>query len=290
MKKILFLVLVFCIFSCNIAFAEENQDYVGFLTRLKTTPEEFFMLMKTAWATKGWVIEGGDHSTSKAKFFDSLMLMQMALNAGEIDEMILPDFVAEYLLKISKNYEPSCISSSAPMFLSFGFLKENKTLADRWNAALISMRNDFTLSGFADKYIQNFPQDNSYDYIYGIDKTKNKNPNAIKFARFDGAPVIRVAITGDLPPVDFVAEDGMPAGYSTAVLAEIGKRLHINIQLVQVNAAARTAALVSGRVDVVFWYEVNKSFNFQHDVDDEIILSEPYLSWSKFIHLRFSED
>ena len=65
MKK--FLCFIFIIFICaNVAFAEENQDYVGFLTRLKTTPEEFFMLMKTAWATKGWVIEGGDHSKSNA--------------------------------------------------------------------------------------------------------------------------------------------------------------------------------------------------------------------------------
>ena len=290
MKKNFCIALAFCIIACNVAFAETNQDYVGFLTRLQTTPEEFFMLMKTSWATKGWVIEGGDHSTSKAKFYDSLMLMQMALNAGEIDEMILPDFVAEYLLKINKNYIPSCISDSGTMSLAFGFLKENRKLANDWDRALISMRNDYTLAGLHQKYITNFPEDTSYDYIYGIRRDKNKNPNAVKFERFKNAPVVKVAVTGDLPPVDFVAEDGMSAGYSTAVLAEIGKRLHVNIQLVQVSAGARTAALVSGRADVVFWYEVHKSSEFQPDANDEIILSVPYLSWNKFIHLQLSED
>ena len=82
----------------------------------------------------------------------------------------------------------------------------------------------------------------------------------------------------------------MPAGYNVAVLSEIGKRLRINISLVNVEAGARTAALVSGRADVVFWYEVNKNSNFQPDVPDDVILSEPYLEWNQFIHLRYDED
>ena len=282
MKKFLCLVLALFL-GVNPALGAD--DYVGFLTRLKTTPEEFFMLMKTAWATKGWVIEGGDHSSSKAKFYDSLMLMQMALNAGEIDEMILPDFAAEYLLKINKNYSPSCISNSGVMNLCFGFMKENQALKNKWDFALNSMRNDFTLAGLEQKYIKNFPEDNSYDYIYGTNK--KQNTNTIKFERFKDSETIKVAVTGDLPPVDFIAEDGMPAGYSTAVLAEIGRRLKLNIQLVQVNAGARTSALVSGRADVVFWYEVHKNSAIQPDVNEDIILSEPYLSWNKFIHLQF---
>ena len=288
MKKFLCVVLL-CFLAVNAAFAADD-DYVGFLTRLKTTPEEFFMLMKKTWATKGWVIEGSDHSTSKARFYDSLILMQMALNAGEIDEMILPDFVAEYLLKIDKRYEPSCISDSGAMNLCFGFLRENQNLADKWNSALVSMRNDYTLAGLEQKYIKNFPEDDSYDYIYGIDKTRKQNANKIKFERFKDAPVVRVAVTGDLPPVDFITEDGTPAGYSIAVLQEIGKRLRVNIQLIQVNAGARTFALASGRADVVFWYEVHKNSSFQPDVDEDIILSEPYLNWEKFIHLQLSED
>ncbi len=284
LKKFL-LILTFIILLTECLFAEEN-DYVGFLTRLETTPEEFYMLMKNSWATKGWAILGGDHSTSKAKFFDTLMLMQMALDRGDIDEMILPDFVAEYLLKINKNYAPSCISNSGNMNLCFGFMKDNRALLNKWNSALISMRNDFTLAGLYQKYIKNFPKDDSYDYIYGINSKTKKKQNEIKFEHFKDAPTVRVAITGDLPPVDFIAEDGMPAGYSTAVLAEIGKRLKVNIFLVNVNAGARTAALTSGRADVVFWYEVNKALETQPDVPNNVILSEPYLEWNTFVHLQ----
>ncbi|MBQ4469991.1 MAG: transporter substrate-binding domain-containing protein, partial [Synergistaceae bacterium] len=119
---------------------------------------------------------------------------------------------------------------------------------------------------------------------------KRDKENAIRFERFKDAETIRVALTGDLPPVDFTAEDGTPAGYSVAVLAEIGKRLHVNIMPVNISAGARTAALVSGRADIVFWYEVNESLETQPDVPDEVILSEPYLVWEKFIHVRYDDD
>ena len=112
----------------------------------------------------------------------------------------------------------------------------------------------------------------------------------MRFEHFDGARTIRVAITGDLPPVDFIAEDGTAAGYNVAVLSEIGKLLKVNISLLNVNAGARTAALVSGRADVVFWYEVNNTIDFQPDVPDDVILSEPYLSWDTFMHIRKDED
>ena len=264
------------------------DDYVGFLSRLKTTPEEFLMLMKRSWATQGWVILGGDHSSSKAKFYESLALMQMALNRGDIEEMILPDFVAEYLLRVSTNYEPSCVSSSGRMSLCFGFLKENRALLQKWNSALTYLRNNWTLAGLEKKYIKDFPADNTYDYIYGTKKKTRKD--RITFEKFPDAQTVRVAVTGDMPPADYVDAEGLPSGYSLAVLSEIGRVLRVNIVPVNVNAGARTAALVSGRADVVFWYEVNRQTEKQLDVPDEVIVSEPYLDWDKFIHVRLSEE
>lgn len=286
MKKFL-CVLTFIALFASCAYAD---DYVGFLTRLRTTPEDFFILMKNSWATRGWAILGGDHSTSKARFYDSLVQMQMALSRGDIDEMILPDFAAEYLLKVNKSYTPCCMSNSGTMSLCFGFMKENRTLADRWNFALRSMRDDYTLSGLFQKYVKNFPRDESYDYIYAVNKKKIREQDIIRFEKFPDAPTVRVAVTGDLPPVDFVDEAGLPAGYSMAVLAEISRRLRVNISIIQVDTASRTAALVTGKADAVFWYEVMQSSQENFDVDDDVILSEPYLEWNTFMHLRFHEN
>ena len=295
MKKLLCVILSLVMILSGCAYAEDNNKNepieIGFLTRLRTTEAEFFRLMLSSWATKGWAILGGDHSVDSARFYDSLTLMQMALSKHEIEEMVLPDFVAEYLLKVNKNYEPCCISNSGTMSLCFGFMGDNRELAQKWDNALNSMRNDWTLNALADKYVKNFPKNNSpYEYIYGNNSRKKKKNDEVKFERFKDAPTIRVAITGDLPPIDYISEDGMPAGYNAAVLAEIGRRLKVNIATVNVNTGARTAALVSGRVDVVFWYEVDKSLEAQLDSPENIILSSPYYEWNVFMHLRNADD
>ncbi len=62
--------------------------------------------------------------------------------------------------------------------------------------------------------------------------------------------------------------------------------MKINIELVNIEAGSRAAALASGRADVVFWYEKDTSSENQPDVPEGIILSEPYYEWNKFIHVR----
>ena len=89
-----------------------------------------------------------------------------------------------------------------------------------------------------------------------------------------------------MPPIDYVDESGRPAGFNTALLAELGRRMHVNIELVNVDAGARTAALVSERVDVVFWYETAQGIMWNYDASDGVLLSDPYFSWNKFLHIR----
>ena len=279
MKKVACAMLVLML--CGTAGATE----LGVLARLKTTPEEFMMLMKNSWATSGWVVFGSDHSSDTARFYDTLSQMQMSLNRGDIGEMILPDFVAEYLLKVSEGYSACCVSSSGKMSLCFGFLRGNDALRAKWNSALSYLRSKRVLADLEKKYVKDFPRDDSYDYIYGINTRKKEREARIEFAHYPEAETVRVAVTGDIPPVDFIDADGLPSGYSVAVLSEIGRFLKVNILPVNVSAGARTAALVSGRADVVFWYEVNRKAKVQPDVPDDVVLSEPYLDWEKFIHV-----
>ena len=56
------------------------------------------------------------------------------------------------------------------------------------------------------------------------------------------------------PPIDYIDADGAPAGFNTAVLAEIGRRLGVNIELISAQTGSRTMALTSGTADAVFWY------------------------------------
>ena len=97
--------------------------------------------------------------------------------------------------------------------------------------------------------------------------------------QIEGAETIKVAVTGDLPPFDLVLADGTPAGYSTAVLSEISRRIGKNIEIIDVDSVARASILTSKGADVVFWVSVPKdSTLLPNNIDqpDGIAVSEPY--------------
>jgi ABC-type amino acid transport substrate-binding protein len=118
-------------------------------------------------------------------------------------------------------------------------LEGNADLRDQFNEAITSMKADGTLDRLVKEQIE--------DMIASLVTAPITMPVA------DGARTIRVAVTGALPPMDYVAADGTPAGFNTAVLAEIASRTGLNIELVVVDSIGRAAALASGAVDAVFW-------------------------------------
>ncbi len=267
MKKILCLILCMVLVSSCADALEKRVIKLGLLSKLNSSEEEFLETWKKTYAPKNENLE------IIVKFYDTLNAMQMALNAGEIHEMILPDVVAEYIMNMNKEFVSRLVLRSKGMGLAFGFREDSKELRDKVNEALVALQNDWTLGALEGVYISSFTDD----------------PEPVEFMKFEKADTIRVAITGDLPPIDYITADGRPAGFNTAVLAEIGAYLKKNIELVNIDAGARTAALASGRADVVFWYEVDMSSGIQSDVPDGVILSAPYFEWNKFIHLRKAE-
>jgi len=183
-------------------------------------------------------------------FYDTLDAMLMALEAGDISNAEVPVCVADYLCAHNDRLTTrgSFDLSSADDFtkkvayrlgVGFSFLTtEDKTaLRDELDAALTEMKADGTLDALIQSYIT--------DAVSG-------EPEPVEFTKTDGETV-KVAITGALPPMDFVAADGTPAGFNTAILAELGKRMNKNFELVVVDSVGRATALASGQVDLVFW-------------------------------------
>ncbi len=206
-------------------------------------------------------------------FFDSLLSMQMALRSNRLDEIVLPEAVGMYLLSNNSDYDIQFSLNMMPSTISFGFKGGNTALQKDFNRAIAAMKKDGTLAKL------------ERDYITDLGAEK---PERVEFQTFKGAKTIKAAVTGDLPPIDYIAADGMPAGYNTAILAEIGKRLKVNIRLISVDAGGRSAALSSERADVVFWYRNTegmkipkkvKAKNFMKDTAVGVILSDPYYEW-----------
>lgn len=109
---------------------------------------------------------------------------------------------------------------------------------DAFNNAIIAMKADGTLDSLIENDLKAYIE---------------SDPEPKDLPVFEGAKTVKVGVTGDLPPMDFVAANGKAAGFNVALLTEIANRTQVNFELVQIETGARPMALSSGKVDVVFW-------------------------------------
>lgn len=296
MKKVLCAFVLVIITAVSAMAAQNDKVDSGILTYLGTTEGEFqealddlrkalTPLITEESAKQEWedydLLEGFLSELVKARrivhFYDSLLAMQMALRASQIDEIVLPEPVVMYLMANNPNeYEIQFSLNMMPSTISFGFKAGNTALKKDFDKAIKAMKKDGTLMTIQEKFITNVGAG---------------DPEEVKFTEFKGSKPIKVAVTGDLPPIDYIAADGRATGYNTAILAEIGKRLKRNIRVISVDAGGRSAALASERADVVFWYRNTEGIktpkklgkNLKGVMVDSpangVILSEPYYEW-----------
>ena len=201
----------------------------------------------------------------------------MALDSGKIDEYDVPQMLGEYILASYPNkYEVSCvmrvINNSS---FTFGFSDDAKgrELQRKFNEALSALRENNRLNELISNYA---------NYAKFSDNALSK---PVVFENFDGAQTITVAVTGDVPPIDFIAPDGNSAGFNTALLSEIARLLRVNIKLVNIESGANVMALTSGRADVFFWMLKEDHVN----APEGILLSDSYYSWNTYVHLRLKK-
>lgn len=238
----------------------KSQVIMGTLTLLNLTEEECLIREGGKYVALQYLEEQGVFQSdtpvadmpelSQIIYYDTLDAMLMALQAGDITSAELPQCTVDYLCArndklVAKGSfdwsDADNFTKQVVLRLGVGFsfltLEENAALRDTLNEALDEMKADGTLDALVKTHIT--------DAVSG-------EPEPIAFTKTDGE-TLRVAITGALPPMDYVAADGTPAGFNTAILAELGRRLNKNIELVQVDSVGRAAALASGQVDLVFW-------------------------------------
>lgn len=272
MRKILSAVLLVALLA-GVASAEGRK--IGILSKLNMSQEEY-----TDFIAEGRKAGAWSFFSSKPKdepisfvFYDTLQAMQLALNAGEISEAALPEVVAEYVMNVTGAYKISSVAKTRPAYLAFGFRAgSSDELLKQFNDAILSMKEDGSLAVLQAKY---------------IDDAGIGDPESIEFRKFDNVDKkITVAVTGDLPPIDYVTADGKAAGFNTAVIAEIGKRLQVNIELLQVMSGARASAVVSGRADAVFWIQGHRDVPKHSDIPEGIVLSEPYYEWNEYLFIE----
>lgn len=204
-------------------------------------------------------------------FFDDMNSMIMALKNKQIDRFATAGKVGAYI--VARNDDLKLIDDNFKPILGYSMAMEEKSAAqiEEINAAIKAMREDGTLNKLIQKNI--------------ID-LGGKDPVATPIPVIEGAETLKVAVTGDMPAMDVILSDGTPAGFNVAFLGELGKRINKNFELVSMTAAARSTALSSGQVDVLFWVigtydQDGKALPYPLDNMEGVAISTPYFMDSR---------
>ena len=222
----------------NTGDSMENRELrVGMLKNFNVSEKEYAAIIKQESAEKGGIPSTQFLSITS---YNTLSALLMGLDAGTIDVASTYQSVANYLMARSPHYTQTDFIKAGMMdAFCCALRKENAELLQSMNQAIADMEEEGTLDRLVKEYI--------------TDIKNGQDPPPVATPKFPGAETIRVAVTGDLPPIDMILPDGSPAGFNTAVLSEIGRRIEKNIEIIRVDSGARITALTSGQVDAVFW-------------------------------------
>ena len=260
MKKFLLLILFLVPFSLFLSGCGSDKD------KIKVGTIKYLNVTETALAE----IYGGE--SHEYIFFDNMNAMAAALNSGQIDEISTYESVAEYIELRNGNIDWTMTEPELTHMFCCAMLKDDSDLKKEFDDAISNMTADGTLAQLVKTYINDF--------------THDQTPKIIHMPKFDGAETIKIGVTGDLPLLDYISPDGVPAGFNTAVLAEISNRIKKNFMLVQVDSGARVTALSSEKVDVIFWAVVSEDKRIG-DIDrpEGVIFTKPYFS-DEIVHVK----
>ena len=179
------------------------------------------------------------YSVSKSErfYYDNLSSALMDLESGKVYVLGLEQSTADYITAHNDKITSSAFQNRRTDY-SMMTMDSNKEIYDILNNAIKDMKEDGTLDTLIENELKAYIE---------------SDPVAKDLPHFDGARTIKVGVTGDVPPMDFVAANGKAAGFNIALLTEIANRAQVNIEIVQIESGARPMALSSGKVDVVFW-------------------------------------
>ena len=169
--------------------------------------------------------------------YSNLSAALMDLESGKINFLSIEKCTADYVATHNDKFTV-VDANDRKVDYSMMIMDSNTEVYNILDDAIKAMKKDGTLDSLIENELK--------AYI-------NSDPTPKELPHFDGAMTIKVGVTGDMPPMDFVASNGKAAGFNIALLAEIANRAKVNIELVQIETGARAMALSSGKVDAVFW-------------------------------------
>ncbi len=260
--------LALCIGTFTGCFAEEGK--IGILTQLGVSEEELNENLQDVLFN---VLP-----FSGFQYFDRFNDMILAINSGRIACIEADEYVSAYIFSHMDGFT-RYIPEGLPKYqvgCCMLLREEDTDLRDRISGVLQEMKAGGTLETLKKRCIDDF--------------NAGAEPEAVPPETFETAETLRIALTGDRPPMDYFTSDGKAAGFNTALVAEVARRLKMNVEFTSVDAGARAVTLSAGLSDVIFWSEVGEFNNWEkanaEDQPEKTIVTAPYLTGTLYYIVR----
>lgn len=224
------------------------------------------------------------------KAYKNMDALLFALKSGEVDAIWACDVTADFLIRKETGLKKLNISAMSDIQktkdarFEFGMaLKDteaSKKLKDEIDAVLSGMKNDGSLGEIVQKYV--------YSAVdYETDEGKDKRRYASDMRSSSGKNTIYVGITGAVPPINMLDEDGKPYGFCVALMDEIGMRLGRGIEFVVLDNETAFTSLMKGKVDLIFSYGTGM---ITTENKKNYIMTEGYYPMERYEFLIYGEN
>ncbi len=200
-----------------------------------------------------------EHGLKNVIYADTLNDAVSTIRSGRADNLFINSDTAKYLS--ARDNTLKIVETDAVTTLHILSLTKKAEMNEKINSAIKALEADHTLNKLYS------------DYVTTV--IEAGEPASIEMPVFEGKDSLVIGVSGDLPPIDYVNTNGEPVGYNMAVLAEIAKKLEVNIKIEVIDSGSRFAALSSERIDAFFWQSSDNGIELTSD-QTEYSLSEPY--------------
>ncbi len=200
------------------------------------------------------------------------------LKSGRADVICCPDVTAEYLLRT----EEGLVRLQAPKDtangtedggrLSFALALRSgeEALCAELNAAITELEADGGLEALHVAYVEAEIPLELYEKKQKSDKK-----------------TLYVGVTGTLPPLDRLDEDGVPCGFSVAFLEELEKRTGYRFETVVISPKDSFTLLNSGKVDLLFAYGTSRNTTLG---EKDYLVTKGYYTMKEYAYLSLDSE
>ena len=195
------------------------------------------------------------------------------LKSGRADVICCPDVTAEYLLRTETGLKrvqvpkdtSNGVEGGGRLSFAMAMRTADAALQQELNAAVSELEDGGTLTALKVAYV---------DADEPLDLYEKKDSS--------GKRTLYVGVTGTVPPIDRVDENGVPCGFSVAFLAELEKRTGYRFETVVIEPQDSFTLLKNGKVDLLLAYGTSKNTS---PGEKDYLVTKGYYTMQEYAYL-----